>query len=873
MASAFQFKDDRERLFGREADIQYLQSCVTRTGLTVITAPPRMGKTWLLREFCRRTCEEDAFFVMEMVWYRMLGPLLGGSTYTFGLILVVALLGIGVGGAAYALGQRSVRPSLAAFALTCGLEALCISVAYALGDRVAVAAALLAGLSAMGFVGKVVGWTLIAGVVILPAAAVSGFQFPLLVGLLGRGHQQVGRHTGLAYAWNTAGAIIGSLAGGFLLLPALTAPGCWRLVVVVLALLGASAAVLAAVRDRARLNLLVPAGAIAGALLLLLSLGPTAAWRHSPIGAGRVNLDSESRNSIRGWLNDQRRAVVWEIDGVESSVAMSDVASLAFILNGKVDGNSRFDAPTQVMLGMVSATLHPNPKSAMVIGLGTGSSAGWMAAVDSIERVDVVELEPGIEEVARRCAAVNRDALANPKLNLIDGDGREVLLTTPSHYDLIASAPSNPYRAGIASLYTVEFYRAVAARLAPGGIFSQWMQAYEVDTETLSMIYATLATVFGSVETWQTNGNDMLFICRMEEQPYPVAELRARLAQEPFRSAALAVWGATDLEGFLSRYVARPLLAQQVAAASLEQGGVNTDDRMQVEYAFARTVGKRRGFSLVDVRLTARRRNEQRPLLTDGEVDWLRVEDNYFLMHLGDRAPVPEAAAVSPDQRFRIRAANRYLSGDLPGVIEAWGQQGRAPLYPAEVSMLAEAFAEAGNEAAFPLAQQLRQWRPADADLILARFHLRRGEPQVALAAMAAAFERLRSDPWSDQLLLERGLALAVELAAVDRGTAVALDRLLAPPFAIKMLNGRRLDVRLQVARRIGCAAEVPVLHELEPYVPWDRALLGRRLTCYDSTGDPLTATAARDFEAFLDQEPQTFDEAVQGATPGAVTP
>ncbi len=267
------------------------------------------------------------------------------------------------------------------------------------------------------------------------------------------------------------------------------------------------------------------------------------------------------------------------------------------------------------------------------------------------------------------------------------------------------------------------------------------------------------------------------------------------------------------------------------------------------------------------------RGDEQRPLLAGGEVDWLRVEDNYFLMHLGDRAPVPEAAAVSPDQRFRIRAANRYLNGNLPGVIEAWGQQGRAPLYPAEVSMLAEAFAEAGNEATLPLAQQLRQWRPADVDLILARFHLRRGEPQVALAAMTAAFERLRSDPWADQLVVEHGLALAAELAAVDRDTAVALDRLLAPPLAVKMLNGRRLDVRLQIARRIGCAAEVPVLHELEPYVPWDRALLGRRLSCYDSTGDPLTAAAARDFEAFLDQEPQTFDEAVQGATAGAVTP
>src|SRR6185295_13244297 len=193
-----------------------------------------------------------------------------------------------------------------------------------------------------------------------------------------------------------------------------------------------------------------------------------------------------------------RHGIEWEADGVESAVAVSNRAGLAFVINGKVDGHIRADAPTQVMSGMLGAILHPAPKSALVIGLGTGSSAGWLGAVPELERVDVVELEPSIERVAKDCAVVNRDVMDNPKVHVIVGDAREVLLTTRERYDLVFSEPSNPYRAGIASLFTREYYREVQARLAKGGLFLQWVQAYDVDSRTVRTIYATLASVFGS---------------------------------------------------------------------------------------------------------------------------------------------------------------------------------------------------------------------------------------------------------------------------------------------------------------------------------------------------------------------------------------
>ena len=247
------------------------------------------------------------------------------------------------------------------------------------------------------------GWTVVAALVVLPAAFVAGLQFPLLISLLGRGREKVGAHVGLAYAWNTAGAIVGSLAGGFGLLPILSATGTWVFVTLLLSALALAAlAVSRGRREETRVRWWLPLGAAAAGVALVSMTGPTAAWRHSPIGAGRVNLSKASPNRVQEWLRDQRRRIFWEADGVESSVAMTTTGGgLAFVVNGKIDGNTRTDAPTQVMSGLIGAALHGEPRRALVIGLGTGSTAGWLAEVPSIERVDVVELEPAILHVAR----------------------------------------------------------------------------------------------------------------------------------------------------------------------------------------------------------------------------------------------------------------------------------------------------------------------------------------------------------------------------------------------------------------------------------------------------------------------------------------
>jgi spermidine synthase len=801
-----------------------------------------------------------AFLLMELVWYRMMAPLLGGSIFTFGLVLAVALLGIGLGGAAYAVLGGSRPATLSAFALSCVLEAACIAFPYALGDRLALLTLMLRPLAALGFYPLVLGWTLVALVVVFPASFIAGIQFPLLIALLGRGREKVGRDTGLAYAWNTFGAIVGSLAGGFGLLPLLSAPGAWRTVVAVLVALGLVATALSLLVDRKWIRLVVPLATAAAAVLMLTATGPTAAWRYSAIGAGRADQNDATRNSLHAWANNHRRYIRWEAEGVESSVALQAIDGYALVVNGKVDGNSRNDAPTLVMTGLVGAILHPNPKRALVIGLGTGSTAGWLAAVPSMERVDVVELEPAIVKVARDCAPVNRHVLENPKVHITIGDAREVLLTTPQRYDMIFSEPSNPYRAGIASLFTKEFYQAVAGRLAEGGIFVQWLQAYEVDSQTVRTAYATMAAVFPSVETWQAGYYaDMLLTAASKPIVYDVPALRARVEREPFRTALANVWNVTGLEGLLSYYVANGELTKTVAH---EEGDLfNTDDRTLIEFGFARSVGVTGLFNLLELRATARARNQDRPVLTGGDVDWGRVQDEWNNNTTANGEIVQIQPGDTVEQRLRYAAQNLYNQDKYDGVVPLWNQQPQQPIGPIPLIILAESLADGGDEAALPYVEELRQFQPAAADAIAGRLRWRQDRLPEATDALEAAFKSFQQDPWPFGRVLSHAVGLAKDIASKDKTLGLRLFKVLEKPFAVAVIEEMRLSMLIDLAKELDF--EKYCAEALAPYEPnplWTRAFLSERRRCYEATGHPKTVQARRDLDAFDADAPVPFN-------------
>jgi predicted membrane-bound spermidine synthase len=782
-----------------------------------------------------------AFLLMELVWYRMLAPLLGGSTFTFGLILAVALLGIGLGGAAYSFWSGGARATVGGFALTCSLEAVAIAFPFALGDRLAVAESFLRDLGQFGFEGYVLAWTLLTVIVVLPAAFIAGIQFPLLISLLGTGREEVGRDVGHTYAWNTAGAIAGSLAGGFGLIPLLSAPGAWRLVIVLLALLG----IAAAVAGRAFFAGVFAVVAVGGTF----ALGPTAAWRHSGIGVGRADIPKTS-NGLRGWIQSARRTLVWDADGRESAVALIAPDDYAFVVNGKVDGSARGDDGTQVMAGLVGAIVHPNPERSLVIGLGTGSTAGWLGAVPTMQRVDVVELEPAVLRVAKACTPVNHDVLHNPNVHIRMGDAREVLLATPERYDIIFSEPSNPYRAGIASLFTEEFYRASKARLNNGGVFLQWLQAYAVEPSTIRTIFATIGHVFPNVETWHTDSGDLLLVATEQPIVYDVDAIRRRVSMEPFASALSHVWDVQGAEGFLSHFVATDAMTRAIAKNEALR---NTDDQPLIEFGFARALGDETAFNQDELTSYARARNGDHPLNVRGAIDW-----NLVAQHRASTTYIYQLSPkVTPDLQVRRRAALSYDKGNLGDVVAAWREHPFEPVNSAEQRMLGESLANAGDAAALRFATALRTIAPIDATAIVARLAYRRGDMQLAAQLIARAFDAYRRNAWPSVDLMRRAIELPPLIAKV-RPLAPAMAATFEQPWAAGQWEEERRVRRILLDHEVfGCAATtMGALHAVEPWPPWREDVLRIRRDCYATAHDSRAIAAQYDLVDFLANEP-----------------
>lgn len=799
-----------------------------------------------------------AFFLMELVWYRMLGPILGGTTYTFGLLLAMALLGIGLGSASYVFLFRRRRPTLGTFAVTCALEALCVAIPFALGDRIAIQAAVWAE-QGPTFAQSVVNWSWIAALVVLPASLVSGIQYPMLVALLGEGRQQIGAQIGRCGAWNTVGAIAGTLAGGFGVLPLLTAPGAWRLVVALLAATGLVAALLAA-RGRAvgsrltgwrqvrRYGLPLAIGLVAASLTT--TVGPTAVWRHSGVGAGRFTLPRDrASNPLRDWMHGRRRRTIWEADGVEASIGLVADNSLAFYVNGKSDGDALGDAGTQIMLGLLPALFHPAPTDAMVVGLGTGESAGWLAEVASIRQVDVVELEPAVDEMARRCAAVNFRVLEHPKVHRVYNDAREVLMTTRKRYDLIVSEPSNPYRAGVASLFTREFYSIVRRNLESSGLFVQWLQAYEVDEQTVRTVIATLRSVFPSVEIWQSQRGDLLLVCSEPLLARDAGWLRGRMDIEPFRSGLAYAWRATDLEGVLARHVAGPALAD---AWSIGERPVllNTDDHNVVEYGFARTVGEQTGFS-VEAMATAARQLGAGRAPVEGPIHERLVEDHRQVLRAlwhGDLAP---GTGSRLDQTSREQFLRAYANADTRRMLQVWEATRYEPVFPSEVTLLALAYADSADDRAVPLIERLRSPYPVEAGAIEAHLRWRQGDVAAAAELLGRVFLMLREHPWGMSHVIELCFLAAEDVSRQDPRHAATLFAALSQPFAVHAYDNERLTAVHGVAYSLHVAAVVQTIEALEPWVPWSERFLVARHEAYRTTDHPLTSRARRDLDSF----------------------
>jgi spermidine synthase len=286
------------------------------------------------------------------------------------------------------------------------------------------------------------------------------------------------------------------------------------------------------------------------------------------------------------WRERIEDKVIFYQDGIGATVSVHEGnGERSLRVNGKADASTVTDMAMQLMVGHLPALLHPDPRSALVIGLGSGVTVGALTQYQ-IDRIDVVEIEPAVVRAVSFFESANRNALADPRVWTIVADGRNVLATTSAQYDLIVSEPSNPWIGGIATLFTVEFFENARAHLRADGVMAQWVHGYTMAPEDLQMIAATFRAVFPRVSLWSPMAGDFILIGTGHPQVVNLERVRDLYARHAGVRQDFTTSGLSSPDALLRLFVLDDADLGDLAAGA----PLNTDDTLPLEFSAPRNL-------------------------------------------------------------------------------------------------------------------------------------------------------------------------------------------------------------------------------------------------------------------------------------------
>ena len=312
---------------------------------------------------------------------------------------------------------------------------------------------------------------------------------------------------------------------------------------------------------------------------------------------------------------------------------------------------------TQRLLGLLPALLHGEPHEICVIGLGSGVTLNAALSTGTIRHADVVEISPEVVEASAFFARENDNVLRAPGVRLIIGDGRSHLLLTRRQYDIIVSEPSNPWMAGVAALFTREFFEAARARLQPDGLLCQWAHTYDISDRDLRSIVRTFASVFPQGTMWLVGEGDLLLI-----------GTTGPAIERHLSNLAATTFNAPQFELF-SLYAGGPRELERYG----DSAPLQTDDRMALEFSAPRGIYGR-GANENTTTIQALMDQTQRPPAVRAALDHATAA-NWAAR--GSMELKAEAYATAYDDFRRAATLDSSNASTLSGLSEAAAGAGR----------------------------------------------------------------------------------------------------------------------------------------------------------------------------------------------------
>ena len=531
-----------------------------------------------------------AALVYEIAWTRALSLLIGSTVYAFSAMLTAFVLGLAAGSAACArFADRLRDPLRAVAAIQVGIALSALVVVPVIGKLPLFVTSLISGLLDSFWQLQLAEFLLVLGVMLVPTTLM-GAAFPLVNRIYNQDSILVGRSVGEVYAANTLGTILGSFTGGFLLIPWLGIQKTIFVAVSINTLVGVSFLLIcASLTPRKRWIPAVAAAAVAAGCIAaipdwdpsLMSFGPY----HE---ASRISKTTAQSRSALAELAAKSK-VLYHKEGLTTTVTVKEVVEgvRALYINGKPDASSLSDLPSQEMVAHIPLLMHPDPKNALVVGLASGISLG-SAGRYPLEELDCLEISPAMIEACRYFDDFNYRILDDPRVNIVINDARNHLALTAKQYDVIISQPSNPYIAGVADLFTREFFELSRQRLSPDGVMCTWVQAYNIGLETFRSIVRTFQEVFPNMSLWRTGKADCLLVGSKKDLAVDYATLARRL-----RAEAVAVDLRRIEIGTVPEFLAQLVMGPEGVRRFAGDARIHTDDNALVEFAAPRALTRK----------------------------------------------------------------------------------------------------------------------------------------------------------------------------------------------------------------------------------------------------------------------------------------
>jgi predicted membrane-bound spermidine synthase/tetratricopeptide (TPR) repeat protein len=498
----------------------------------------------------------------EVLWTRLLTFTLQGFTYTFSAMLATFLLGLALGGFAFGrIASRTPDPARALVRLHVAIGVLAAAVLVALSYHYPISGALwdvagsIAGRGGDVRVRHVLQLVMSSAVILLPPAFLMGGVFPLAAAAYRRELGDLGARIGRLYAVNTVGAVTGSLVAGFVLAP--LAGLTWGAAWVAFLSIAAGAAVVVAGGDLSSRRWRTPlVGAIAVAGLLVVARPDVPFLERSHVFAG-----SKARENR---LVETKSGAVCQVSVVENE---RERYRLLYTDEFEAAG-TKPEYRYMRLLAHLPVALAADPSRVLVICFGTGTTTGSVSTHSAVKRLDVVEISPEVLDVADEFRAVNRDALHGAGRKDLDvavhvDDGRNFVLRSKEQWGVITLEPLMPYTPAAIHLYTEDFYRECAPRLAPGGVMCQWIPLQGMSGDDFKRLVAAFVAVFPDSACFFVDGavaliggNELLKMeyARVAERladPVAKIDLADVGFDDPVRALATFVAGGKELRAFV----------------------------------------------------------------------------------------------------------------------------------------------------------------------------------------------------------------------------------------------------------------------------------------------------------------------------------